>query len=701
MLISSFTPWTKLIVLSVIAILGNTYAIPLFFGVDFLLGSIAIMVILQRYGLGWGVLISFLASLYTYVLWGHPYAIVFLTCEAIWLGMAMKLMRGCNLVFYDVLYWLLLGIPLIILCFLLIMAMDIQTTWLVAAKWAINGIFNALCANLLLTYTFFGKKQSVGQQKFSFQQTIYNILTTFVLLVALGMMVFNAHLSMQQLEKNIIRHLYTSHMWAKQIILQSLRNHDMNHVHAPPSPELQTLRVLFSQYARELSLGIVLLDNQKQILLDTQQPQPHLVFQPFSRHLTGQIESVHPQIFLWTPEAFQHFPAISRWRNSFYVYHAPISPRSNWQLIIEQSIEPYQSDLYELHLQNLTMIFLIVVIGVWLSEKISHQIVVPLENLSAMISELSSGLTNAQYLKNFQATPWQESHVDEINVLMDSFKEITRKVIENNEQLALIQHEIALLSKQAKEHHIYVNAELTVAHHLQEMILPKEHELKDIKELSVASFMVFAENIGRNYYDILSGNGHVKIGIAEVTGRGLERSILMLMLQAAMQTLFASGISDPKTFVKILNQVIYKNIHRFNAGKDITLSLLDYHDNKLYLTGQHEETLLIRRNGHIEKIDTYKLGFVIGVKSNLDPFIEVTEVILHPGDGVVLYTNGLTEITHPLNGQYGIERLCKTIRNNWQKMVHEIRQAVIEDVQRYQGTLKLQSDITLLIIKKT
>lgn len=699
MLIPSFTPRTNLIVLSVTAVLGNIFAVPLFFGVDFLLGSIAIMIILQRYGLRWGVFVTFLASLYTYVLWGHPYAIVFLSCEALWLGTALKLMRDCNLVFYDILYWILLGMPLIALSFILIMGMNLQTTWLIASKWTINGTFNALCANLLLTYTPLGQKETTDPQKFPFQQTIYNILTVLVLSVALGMMVFNTHLELQQLEKNVIRHLHISHMGIKQIISQSLRHHDMNHVHAPLSSELESLRALLLQYARELSLEIVLLDNQQQIILDTQ--QANLVFHPFSRYLSGHTQFIHPQVSLWTPESSKNLSKIARWKNSFYIYRAPISVTSNWQLIIEQPVEPYQNDLYELYLQNLTVIFFIVMIGVWLSEKISHQIVTPLENLSAIATELSTGLSNVQYLKNIQNLHWPKSDVDEINVLIESFKEITQKVINNNEQLAIAHHEIALFNEQSKQNTLYVNAELEVAHHLQQMVLPKEQELREIKELNIASFMESAESIGGNYYDILGHEGHIKIGIADVAGHGLERSIMMLMLQTAMQTLFASKINDPKTFIKILNQTIYRNIHRFNIGKNLILSLLDYYEGKLYLTGQHEETFVVRKNGYIEKVDTYKLGFIIGIKNDIEPFIEVTEIVLHSGDGIVLYTNGLIELAHPMRGQYGLERLCKIISHNWQKMVHEIQQAVIEDVRQHQGTLKLQEDITLLIIKKT
>jgi hypothetical protein len=62
--------------------LGNYFQVTLFFGVDFLFGSIAVMLVLYFYGLAWGVLAALVASSFTYVLWGHPYAIVIFTAEA-------------------------------------------------------------------------------------------------------------------------------------------------------------------------------------------------------------------------------------------------------------------------------------------------------------------------------------------------------------------------------------------------------------------------------------------------------------------------------------------------------------------------------------------------------------------------------------------------------------------------------------------
>jgi hypothetical protein len=91
--------------------LGNYFEVTLFFGVDFLFGSIATMLVLYFYGLAWGMLAALLASSLTYVLWGHPCAMVIITGEAAFVGFFLHFKRQ-NLLILDGLYWLLVGTPL-------------------------------------------------------------------------------------------------------------------------------------------------------------------------------------------------------------------------------------------------------------------------------------------------------------------------------------------------------------------------------------------------------------------------------------------------------------------------------------------------------------------------------------------------------------------------------------------------------------
>lgn len=195
--------WLTIIFFVLISVLGNVYHLSLFFGIDFLFGSIAVLIILQCYGILWGGISALIASSYTYWLWGHPYGVLVLTGEALWLGWFLKRYYPHNLVWYDALYWGLVGIPLLWLILYGILEIDSKIVWLIALKQTINGIFNALWASLIVAYTPIGRELiHETQHTVPFRQTIYNVLAASVLSIALSVMIFNTRLAVQEVELN-------------------------------------------------------------------------------------------------------------------------------------------------------------------------------------------------------------------------------------------------------------------------------------------------------------------------------------------------------------------------------------------------------------------------------------------------------------------------------------------------------------------
>ncbi|AFY68477.1 putative PAS/PAC sensor protein [Thalassoporum mexicanum PCC 7367] len=275
---------------------------------------------------------------------------------------------------------------------------------------------------------------------------------------------------------------------------------------------------------------------------------------------------------------------------------------------------------------------------------------------------------------------------------------------ESMARLESANQEITLLSEQLKAENLRMNAELNITRQLQQMMLPKEAELRQIPGLDIAGFMEPAQEVGGDYYDVLSHNGRVKIGIGDVTGHGLESGMLMVMVQTAVRTLLLDEQTDGNRFLNAINKAIYHNVQRMNSDKNLTLALLDYEvvpqGGRLQMYGQHEEAIVVREGGQIERIDTIDLGFPIGLEPDIAEFVGQTGIDLAPGDSVVLYTDGITEAENPAHQQYGIERLCEMVRQNWHQSADRMRELVIEDVRRHIGTQRVFDDFTLLVLKQ-
>jgi len=267
-------------------------------------------------------------------------------------------------------------------------------------------------------------------------------------------------------------------------------------------------------------------------------------------------------------------------------------------------------------------------------------------------------------------------------------------------QIARANQEISTLNDRLKAENVRLGAELDVSRRLQAMLLPKREELLEVSDLDIFGFMDPAAEVGGDYYDVLVRGDRVQFGIGDVTGHGLESGVLTIMVQTAVRTLLENNETDLKNFIDSINRTLYGNIERMDSDKNITLSLLDYQDGVLTLCGQHEEVLLARSQGGIERIDTIDLGFPIGLEAEVGSFTKKLEVPLYRGDVALLFTDGITEAESEGGGFYGIDRLCATLDRFKTRSAEGICQAIVDDVRQHIGSHIVYDDITLLVIKR-
>ena len=269
-----------------------------------------------------------------------------------------------------------------------------------------------------------------------------------------------------------------------------------------------------------------------------------------------------------------------------------------------------------------------------------------------------------------------------------------------NSTLEARNEQIRVLNEKLTDENLRMGAELEVTERIQHLVLPTEEELKAVTELDIAGYMEAAHEVGGDYYDVLQQNGHLKIAIGDVTGHGLESGMVMLMTQSIIRGLLESGETDAARILAALNRAIYQNVQRMDSDKNLTLCLLDYADGEVKLSGQHEEMIIVRQNGNIELVDTIDLGFPIGLDDEIAEFIDQTKVSLATGDGVVLYTDGITEAENENREQYGLEQLCRVLSTHWSQSAEAIKDAVVGDVLSFIGDGEIYDDITLLVLKQ-
>ncbi|MHB8172524.1 MAG: EAL domain-containing protein [Thermincolia bacterium] len=236
-----------------LGLVGTNFVIPLFLGVDFLLGSVAVLITVRLLGVGWGTGVAILTGTYGYMIWGHPYLIVALTFEALFVGLLLR-RKNSNMLLLDGIYWVFIGIPVIGLTYYYSANHgDATTVLLFSLGKAVNGIFNTLIASLFLTLLPLEKWLKVNQDSregkyITLYQLLFNLLVVLIFIPSLLFLVIDNQREQREIEKEILHLLRDESKQINENLLTWQRKHfhavnqlaqvaagsDLN-----PSPELQ------------------------------------------------------------------------------------------------------------------------------------------------------------------------------------------------------------------------------------------------------------------------------------------------------------------------------------------------------------------------------------------------------------------------------------------------------------------------------
>lgn len=90
-------------------------------------------------------------------------------------------------------------------------------------------------------------------------------------------------------------------------------------------------------------------------------------------------------------------------------------------------------------------------------------------------------------------------------------------------------------------------------------------------------------------------------------------------------------------------------------------------------------------------------GLILGVFD--DAQYEEAEADLRSGEGLLLYTDGVTEAMNEARGFYGDDRLFSVLRGVSGMAATPLVKHVVTDVESFAGAMQRHDDITLLALR--
>jgi len=183
--------------------LANLFRFEIFFNVDFIFGSVFVMLAILLAGPVSGVVAALIAGSATVVLWNHPWALVIAAAEAACVGWLVR-RRSWDLLLADLLYWIILGAPLVWLLYHYALQTQAQTALLIFLKQAVNGIVNTLLASLLHKIWRARFRPEEGTRP-AFRPTVFVTLVSLVTFPALLFLAAFLRREIRQEEQVLVR----------------------------------------------------------------------------------------------------------------------------------------------------------------------------------------------------------------------------------------------------------------------------------------------------------------------------------------------------------------------------------------------------------------------------------------------------------------------------------------------------------------
>jgi serine phosphatase RsbU (regulator of sigma subunit) len=239
----------------------------------------------------------------------------------------------------------------------------------------------------------------------------------------------------------------------------------------------------------------------------------------------------------------------------------------------------------------------------------------------------------------------------------------------------------------------------------QDMDLAAEMQWSLLPPLSYASAGVTlagllepAYEIGGDCFDYAANAGVLDLAILDAMGHGLTSATLASLLVGAYRHARRSG-QDLAPMSRSVDAAarVFPGPATFATALFAQLDLAT--GNLSWLTCGHPLPIIVRRGATLPSPDI-QAGVPLGLSFLGSVVGNLAEVQLEPGDGVLLYTDGVTEARDPAGAVFGEQRLRDLIAREHlsggppQEVVRRLVRSALEH-----SVVRLRDDATLLYIR--
>lgn len=239
---------------------------------------------------------------------------------------------------------------------------------------------------------------------------------------------------------------------------------------------------------------------------------------------------------------------------------------------------------------------------------------------------------------------------DEIGDIASSFEKMTGDI-------STYVNSIEALTRQQVESDV----QLELARRIQSGLVPPRTNLSG-EGFCLTAMTRPAKAVGGDFYDCFTREeGTVCIVMGDVSGKGITAAIFMSMIKTVIRQKLLLGLSPAEALDQTNTEICAQNPENLFATAFVAV-LNPVTGELRYANAGHNYPVLLKKEP--EYLMPHS-GTALGLFD--DPDLKEETLLLNPGEGILLYTDGLTESVNPENVFYGKKRLLDALSGKWEE----------------------------------
>lgn len=279
--------------------------------------------------------------------------------------------------------------------------------------------------------------------------------------------------------------------------------------------------------------------------------------------------------------------------------------------------------------------------------------------------------------------------------LLERVSELEQEVQERQADLKRFRDELGKANQKLEALITHLHSELKLAHVIQKALVPTEFPHIAGFEFST-KFVPSAVN-GGDYFDIFEHEDRFRFGIIVSSSSGHSMSALLLGVLLKMTgQLEARKGSEPHVVLNDMNEQLREHLSKEDQA-DMFYALIDR---------RNFDMRFVRAGSLIVLHQNFSTGEVQALDSGVGPLgldfkapVSSGSISLNPRDRLVLCTRGVIEARNPNGEEYGMERVTRSFLSGPKRGVHELRNHILYEVQKFGSGSEPIRDQTLVVLE--